>query len=133
LATLSSSHHVSLGLVEVVAHGLVLLDDVQQLLQDLGHVWVRGQIGKVEGSGLLGLVLLEVGLIDSVLNLNLSLFLDLVVVDHEWSTIVGGVVQGLLGDSSGVWLLEADEGEASVSTLLQFDVLDLTKLLEEVS
>jgi len=132
LSTLSHATHVSLGLVEVGVHGLVLLHDVQKLLEDLGHVWVRGQIGKVEGTGLLSLILLEISLIDGVLDLNLSLFLDLVMVDHEGLTIIGGVVQGLLGNGGGVWLLEADEGEASVFTLLQFDVLDCTELLEEV-
>ena len=129
---MSHATHVSLGLVEMGVHGLVLLHDVQKLLEDLGHVWVRGQIGKVEGTGLLSLILLEISLIDGVLDLNLSLFLDLVMVDHEGLTIIGGVVQGLLGNGGGVWLLEADEGEASVFTLLQFDVLDGTELLEEV-
>jgi hypothetical protein len=131
LATLSA-HHVPLRLVEVGVHGLVLLHDVQQLLKDLGHVGVGSQVGKVEGTRLLSLILLEVSLVDGVLDLDLSLLLDLVVVDHEGLAVIGGVVQGLLGNGGGVWLLEADESEASISTLLQFDVLDGTELLEEV-
>lgn len=132
LATWSSTHLVSLRLVEVGVHGLVLLHDVQQLLEDLSHVWVRSQISEVEGTGLLSLIFLEIGLINGVLDLDFSLFLDLIMVDHESLSIIGGVVQGLLGNSSGVWLFEADESEASVSTLLQFDVLDGTELFEEV-
>ena len=86
----------------------------------------------MEGTGLLSLILLEISLIDGVFDLNLSLFLDLVMVDHKGLTIIGRVVQGLLGNGGGVWLFEADESEASVSALLQFDVLDGTELLEEV-
>jgi hypothetical protein len=134
LVILSSAHTttVSLILVEVGAHGLVLLHDVQQLLEDLSHVWVRSQISEVEGTRLLSLIFLEIGLINGVLDLNFSLFLDLVMVDHKSLTIIGGVVQGLLGNSSRVWLLEADESERAISALLQFDVLDGTKLFEEV-
>jgi hypothetical protein len=132
LATLTSAHHVPLGLVEVGVHGLVLLHDVQQLLKDLGHVGVGSQVGEVEGTRLLSLILLEVGLVDGVLDLDLSLLLDLVVVDHEGLAVISRVVQGLLGNGGGVWLLEADESEASVSTLLQFDVFDGTELLEKV-
>jgi hypothetical protein len=132
LTTLTSAHHASLRLVEVSVHGLVLLHDVQQLLKDLGHVWMGGQVGEGEWTLLLGLILLEIGLVDGVLDLNLSLLLKLVVVDHEGLSIIGGVVEGLLGKGGGVWLLEADESEAAVSTLLQLDVLDGTELLEEV-
>ena len=111
---------------------MVLLHDVQQLLEDLSHVWVRSQISEVEGTRLLSLIFLEIGLINGVLDLNFSLFLDLVMVDHKSLSIIGRVVQGLLGNSSRVWLLEADEGEGTISAFLQFDVLDGTELFEEV-
>ena len=128
----TSWSHVSLLLVEVVVHGLVLLHDVQKLLKDLGHVWVGSKISKVESTGLLGLILFKIGLIHGILNLNLSLLLDLVVVDHKGLTIISRVVQGLLGKGCRVWLLEADKGKASIYSLLELDVLDGTELLEKV-
>jgi len=81
LTSTLSVHHVSLRLVEMSVHGLVLLHDVQKLLEDLSHVWVAGQISQMEGARLLGLILLEISLINGILDLDLSLLLNLVVVD----------------------------------------------------
>ena len=81
-------------------HLLVLLHDVQQLLKDLSHVWVAGKVIEVEGTCLLSLILLEIGLIDGVFDLDLSLLLDLIMVDHEGLTVIGGVVKGRLGNGS---------------------------------
>ena len=80
----------------------------------------------------MGLILLEISFIDSVFDLDLSLLLDLVVVDHEGLAVIGGVVQGRFGNSSRVWLFEADESEVSVSSFFELDAFDGTELLEEV-
>jgi len=130
-STTLSSHHVSI-LVEVVGHLLVLLHDVEKLLEDLGHVGLIGPIVLVELTSFLLLVFLEVSLIDGIVDLDVSELLDLVVVDHERLTLVVVVVEGSLGMSSLIWLLEADEGETSVLALFELDVLDLTELLEDV-
>ena len=62
-------------------------------------MWVAGKIVEVEGTGLLGLVLFEVSLIDSVFDLDLSLLLDLVVVDDQGLALEVGIVEVLFGNS----------------------------------
>ena len=96
----SSSHHVSLLVVEVGVHGLVLLHDVQQLLKNLSHVWVAGKIVEVESTGLLGLIFFEISLIHGILDLDLSLLLNLVVVDDQGLSFESSVVKVSLGNSS---------------------------------
>ena len=44
-----SAHHVGL-VVELSVDSLILLHDVEQLLEDLSHVWVTGEVIEVEGS-----------------------------------------------------------------------------------
>ena len=99
-SSLLSSTHGSLRVVEVSIHLLVLLHDVQQLLKDLSHVWVAGKVIEVEGTSLLSLILLEIGLIDGVFDLDLSLLLDLVVVDDQGLALESSVVKVGLGNSS---------------------------------
>lgn len=114
VATLVSlSAHVSLVVAEGSGHLLVLLHDVEELLEDLSDVWVGGQVVELHGAGLGGLVLLEIGLVNLILNLDFSEFLDLVVVDDEGLAFIDGVAEGLLGIGGVVWLLEADEGEVA--------------------
>ena len=134
VATLvSTAAHVSLVVAEGSGHLLVLLHDVKELLEDLGDVWVGGQVVELHGAGLGGLVLLEIGLVDLILNLDFSEFFDLVVVDDEGLAFIDGVAEGLLSVGSMVWRLEADEGEVAGSlSLLELDLLDLTEVLEEV-
>jgi len=96
----SSSHHVSLLVVEVGVHGLVLLHDVQQLLKNLSHVWVAGKIVEVESTGLLGLIFFEISLIHGILDLDLSLLLNLVMVDDQGLSFESSVVKVSLGNSS---------------------------------
>jgi hypothetical protein len=96
----SSSHHVSFLIVEVGVHGLVLLHDVQQLLKNLSHVWVAGKIVKMESTGLLGLIFFKVSFVDGIFNLDLSLLLNLVVVDDQGLSFKSSVVKVGLGNSS---------------------------------
>jgi hypothetical protein len=93
---------------------------------------MASEIIKMEGSSLLSLILLEISLVDLIFDLHLSLFLDLVMVDHESLTFIVGVVEGRLGKSSRVRGLEADESEVSVSSLLELDVFNGTELVENV-
>jgi len=90
----------SLIVVEVSVHLLVLLHDIQQLLENLGHVRVAGKIVKMESTGFLGLILLEISLIDGIFDLDLSLLLDLVVVDDQGLSLESSVVKVGLGNSS---------------------------------
>lgn len=114
VATLVSlSAHVSLVVAEGSGHLLVLLHDVEELLEDLSDVWVGGQVVELHGAGLGGLVLLEIGLVNLILNLDFSEFFDLVVVDDEGLAFIDSVAEGLLGIGGVVWLLEADEGEVA--------------------
>ena len=62
-------------------------------------MWVAGKIVEVEGTGLLGLVLFEVSLIDGIFDLDLSLLLDLVVVDDQGLALEVGIVEVLFGNS----------------------------------
>jgi len=93
---------------------------------------VTGKIIKMESSHLLGLIFFEICLIDGIFDLDSSLFLDLVVVDHQGLTIMSSVVQGRFGKGSGIWLFEADESKVSVSSFFELDVLDLTEMSEDV-
>ena len=90
----------SLIVVEVSVHLLVLLHDIQQLLENLSHVWVAGEIVKMESTGFLGLVFLEISLIDGIFDLNFSLLLDLVVVDDQGLSLESSIVKVGLGNSS---------------------------------
>jgi hypothetical protein len=133
LVLLWTSVHVSLTLVEVGVHGFVMMHNLDQLLQNLGQEWVTGKVIQVESTSLLSLILLEVGLINGFFLLDLSDLLDLIMVDHESLTVIGLTMKGLLGSSSRVWGLEADEGKSITSfTLLESDLLDLSKLFEQV-
>jgi len=104
-----STSHLSLVLVEVSVHGFVLLHDLKQLLEDLGHMWMSNQVVKMESTILLGLIFLEVGLVHGFFSLEGSKLLDLVMVDHKGLTFNGVVVEGLLGRGSSIWGLEANE------------------------
>jgi len=67
------------------------------------------------------------------LDLEISEFLDLVVVDDQGLSVIYRVVEGLLGHGGVVWLLEADECEVSASfTLLELNVLNFSELREEL-
>lgn len=74
-------HLVSTGLVHLLVHSLILLNKSQELLDDLGEMWLTGEVIPLEATGLLCLVLLEVGFVLGLLELDLSELLDLVVVD----------------------------------------------------
>lgn len=83
---------------------------------------------------MLGLVFLEIRLVLDLLDLLVSDLLDLVMVDHEDLTIMGLVVESLLGGCSSIWLLEANKGVGvSGLSFLKSDFFDLTILLEEIS
>jgi len=99
-SVLRSTHHVSLLLIEVSIHGLILLHDVQQLLENLSHMRVASEVIEVEGSSLLSLILLKVSLINGIFDLDFSLLLDLVVVDDQCLSFEGSVVKVGLGNSS---------------------------------
>lgn len=104
-----STSHLSLILAEVGVHGFVLLHDLEQLLEDLSHMWVSNEVVEVESTVLLGLIFLEVRLVHGFFSLEGSKLFDLVMVDHEGLAFDGVVVEGLLGSSCGIWGLEADE------------------------
>lgn len=131
---LSWSHvHVSLAVVEGCVHGLILLHDFKQLLQNLSHMWVTGQVIQMESSSLLSLIFLKVRLINCFFNLNLSQLFDLVMVDHKSFTVMSLVVHCLLGSCGGIWGLKADKGESiSGFTFFKSDLLNLTERLKHL-
>lgn len=127
-------HLVSSSIVHLLVHGLVLLDEGQKLLDDLGQMWLTGQVVPLESTSLLGLVVLEISLILGFLELDLSEFLDLIMVNDENLISIGLVGESALGSGGGVWLLVADESISITSlTSVKSDLLDLTTLFEEVS
>jgi len=130
---LSSLSHVT-TLVHLLVGLLIVLDDTEQLLQHLGQVRLGGKVVPLETTGLLGLVLLPIGFVTSLLHLELSDFLDLVVVDQEHLALNGVVLQVGFGLGSIGGLLEADESKRILGllALIESDVLDLTEGLEEV-
>jgi len=129
----SSSVHVT-TLVHLLVGLLIVLDDAKQLLKHLGQVRLGGQVIPLESTSLLGLVLLPISLVTGLFHLELSDFLDLVVVDQEHLTLNAVVLQVLLSLGSIGGLLVANEGKG-ISSLLAFvksDVLNVTEGLEEV-
>lgn len=81
------------------------------------------------------LVVLEVGLVSDVLLLDLSDFLDLVVVDVKHLSIEGLLIKLLLGKSSIIWVLEANKSVDGFSVLREdldaFDISILSKVFFE--
>jgi len=102
-------------------------------LNNLSKMWLGGKVVPLESSGLLGLILLEIGLVLDLLNLLVSDLLDLIMVDDENLTVISLVMECRFGGGSSVWLLEADEGiRVSGLAFLKSDFLDLSVLLEEI-
>lgn len=73
----------SLAVATTTRTRVALVHDVKQLVKDLGHVRMTSHVLKLEGTNLLGLVLLKVSLVDCIFNLKLPLLLDLIVVNDE--------------------------------------------------
>jgi len=126
------SHVVS----SVVWLSTVLLHELEKLLDDLGQMWLTGEIVPLESTGLLLSVLLEIGLVLKLGHLDLSNFLDLVVVDDQDLSINLGVGKLLLGGSAGVWLFVANESvlvSSSVFLWFKSDVLKFSVFTEFLS
>lgn len=81
-----SSHHPVL--IQLSAHMGLMLHDLQKLLQDLSHVRMRGELLDVDLSSLLSLILFKISFVNGIFNLDLSLLLDLIVVNDESFSIV---------------------------------------------
>jgi hypothetical protein len=130
---LSSSVHVT-TLVHLLVGLLIVLDDTEQLLKHLGQVRLGGQVIPLESTSLLGLVLLPISLVTSLLHLELSDFLDLIVVDQEHLALNAVVLQILFSLGSICGLLVADEskGISSLFTFVKSDVLNVTEGLEQI-
>jgi len=103
-------------------------------LDNVSKVWLVRELGPGEGgSSLLRNVLLPVSLVSNLLELKVSNFLDLVMVDNKTLSIDSLTLEVLLGLGASIWLLEADEGVGVLTcTLLKLYSLDLSVLLEEV-
>jgi len=122
--------HESLALVRLGR--LLSLDELEELLDDVGEVGLGHEVVPVVVSGD-RLVLVPISLISELFLLEISNFLDLVVVDDQTLAIVGLASKGVLGDGAGIRLLEADEGIGVVlESLLKSDLLDLSVVGEEV-
>lgn len=61
---------------------------------------MTSKIVQMEGSSFLGLIFLKVSLIDGIFDLDLSLLLDLVVVDDQGLSLKSSIVEVGLGNSS---------------------------------
>lgn len=122
----SSSVVILLHLVHISS--LILLHDLNQLLEDLGHVRVRDQVVEVETSILLCLIPFERLFVDGFFSLQSPDLLDLVVVDNKLLTFKGLIVKILFGLGGGVWGHKADEGidSGSCFRFAYFDLFDLS-------
>ena len=102
-------------------------------MDDVGQVWLTGQVVPLETTTGDGDVLLPVSLVSDFFELEVSDLLDLVMVDDQTFAFIGLSVKGLFGVGAGIWLLEADESESVVSeSFLESDLLNLSEWLEEV-
>jgi hypothetical protein len=99
---------------------LVLMHYLKQLLENVSHVGMVGEIINSEASragSVDCLVLLEVRLVDGLLDLNLPDLLDLVEVDEK-----------------RLWGLVAHKSkDIALLTFLKPDIFDVSKLLEQLS
>jgi hypothetical protein len=112
---------------------LVWLNELEELLNDVSQVWLVGQLHQVEVSTLLGNVLVPVSSISNLFELEISDFLDFVVVDDETLTVEVLVLEGLLGLGALIWLLEANESiDVLVCSFFELDSLNFTVLAKEV-
>lgn len=84
-------------------------------------------------SGLLSLILLEIGLVNGILHLDLSKFLDLIMVDDQGLPVINRVVKRLLCHGGVIRLSEANKSKVStLLTRLKLDLFDRSELLEEL-
>lgn len=98
-------------------------------MDDLSQVWLTCKIIPLETTSLLLSVLFEIGFIFKLIHLNLSNFLDFVVVDDQNFTIIDLIREGLLSLLAGIWLLEANKSVLVTSwTFLKSDVFKFTEL-----
>ena len=105
-SVLRSSHVVSV----VLLRSFVLLHQLEELLDDLGQVWLTLKIIPLEPSGLLLSVLFKISLVLELIHLDFSNLFDFIVVDNQHLTVIHLVRKLLLSLSAGIWLLVAYEG-----------------------
>lgn len=126
---LSGSSSVETGLSVLVLVSLHVHDELLDQSEDLGSV----DHVQAEGTLRLGLlVVLVVSLVSDVLLLDLSKLLNLVVINEELLSVESSLVELLLGISSVVWVLEANEGiDGFVILGVELDIFNGTELSEE--
>jgi len=123
----STSSHLVLSLELVSEFGLDVGEDLVEEGIDLGFVEEVNSVAEV-----LLLVVLEVSLVMDIFVLDLSDFLDFVVVDVELLSVEGGLVKLSLGLRSLLGILEANESIESLSFLgEELNVFDFTVLSEQ--
>ena len=111
---------------------LLGLHDLEKLLDDLGQVSLVVQHGERLSLGVLGGVVLPIFLVLDLFKLEVSVFLDLVVVDDELLSFKGLSLEGLLSLRASVRLLEANESEGvTLETVVELDVLNLSVVSEQ--
>ena len=108
------------------------MHDIEQLIEDLGHVRMIGHFLEFEGSSLLSLVLLKVRLVNGILNLKFPLLFDLVVIDDQIFSLKALSVQIEFCVGCIVWLFEANECKITLQTFIEFNALYLTMLSEDI-
>jgi hypothetical protein len=131
LVVVRSSALLSHSVVSVIKllWSFVLLHQLEELLDDLSQVWLTCKIIPLETTSLLLSVFFEISFIFKFIHLNLSDFLDFVIVDDQNFTIIDLVREGLFSLLAGIWLLEANESVLVTSwTFLKSDVFKFTKL-----
>jgi hypothetical protein len=122
---LSEVSSISLDELLLVS-GLLSLDELEQLLNDVGKVGLGSKVVPVVASGD-RLVLVPISLVSELFLLEVADFLDLVVVDDQSLTVVGLTGKSVLGLRASVGLFEANESEGVVlETLLESNLLDLS-------
>lgn len=101
----SSSMTTSVVPLLILSHigNFVLLHDFNQLLENLGHIWVRNEVIQMESTCLLGSISFEILLINHFMSFELSDFLDLIVIYDELLSFNSLIVEGLFGLGSSIW------------------------------
>jgi hypothetical protein len=86
----------------------------------------------MELSNLLSLVLFKIGLINSILNLNLSKFFNFIMINHQSLSVISSVMKSLFCCGCRAWFLEANESKVSVFTFLKLNIFNDSKLFEQI-
>ena len=125
------------SLIEVLrlSSVILLMHVLKKLSHDRHEIWLRVKVCPVDSpSKLLSFVLLEVSNINFLLNVDLSDFFDLVVVDEELLSLKNLLMKIEFGTHSRIGIFETNKSKVdAVCTFICSDAFDFTELFKNLA